>query len=89
MSGDDSWFEETDDELEEHEFPGDDDESAETIACPACGAEVYEDAIRCPACGTYITQTTKALAALPLWAVILGLLGILAVVLALIGYSVR
>jgi len=26
-----------------------------TAACPACGAEVYEDADRCPACGRYIT----------------------------------
>jgi len=34
------------------EFGGDE---TPTAACPACGAEVYEDADRCPACGQYIT----------------------------------
>lgn len=32
---------------------GDDDET-ETVACPHCGADVYEDADRCPHCGEWI-----------------------------------
>ncbi len=27
-----------------------------TIPCPACGAEVYEDAPQCPSCGEYIVD---------------------------------
>ena len=33
---------------------GDEDDSSETIPCPACGAEIYEDAEACPQCGEYI-----------------------------------
>ena len=32
---------------------GGEDES-ETIPCPACGEEIYEDAQRCPFCGQYV-----------------------------------
>ncbi len=31
------------------------DDESETVACPHCGADVYEDADRCPRCGEWIT----------------------------------
>lgn len=31
---------------------------SETITCPACGAEIYEQAQQCPFCGEYIVQST-------------------------------
>ncbi len=34
------------------------DDESHLASCPACGAEVYEDAIRCCSCGQYITPTT-------------------------------
>ncbi len=30
------------------------DDEAETVACPHCGTDVYEDADRCPHCGEWI-----------------------------------
>jgi len=88
MSGDDLWFDEPGDEWEddevsdEHDF---DDDFSETLPCPECGAEVYEDVEQCPVCGSYITRTTRVFSGRPGWWIVLGLLGILAAILALSG----
>jgi len=63
-----------------------DDDSTETVPCSECGAEVYEDAEQCPYCGFYIITETNAWAGRPGWWIALGLLGIAAVILALVGY---
>ena len=54
--------------------------------CPECGAEVYEDAERCPSCGSYIILSSSGSVwqGRPAWWIILGLLGIIAVILALV-----
>ena len=56
------------DEPDPDEYPGDfyDDEGLEsdTLSCPTCGREVYEDAEQCPACGTYMTHRSQLS---PLW----------------------
>ena len=69
-----------------------DDGTPETVPCPACGAEVYEDAERCPACGDWITHRRTGAAAFtgpsgvrPLWWVVLGVAGVLATVGALLA----
>lgn len=62
-----------------------DDAPAETISCPACGGEVYEDAPQCPACGEFIVHDTGALSGKPGWYVLLAVLGVLAVVAVLSG----
>lgn len=36
-----------------------DDDESETLACPECGEEVYEDTEQCPECGQYITPKVK------------------------------
>ncbi|HRX85908.1 MAG TPA: hypothetical protein P5572_12895 [Phycisphaerae bacterium] len=36
------------------EYDPEDDGVTETVPCPACGQEVYEDADQCPACGEWI-----------------------------------
>ncbi len=94
MSGDQRWFEEPGDELRDDEFPDPDlydqdpdlnDDFSETLPCPQCGNEVYEDAVRCPHCGTYITHDTNVWSGRPAWWIVLGLLGVLAVILTLAG----
>ena len=90
-------FDEPNGELRDEEYPEDeyldddyvDDESTDTVACPECGAEVYEDAVRCPVCGTYITTThqTSVFAGRPLWWIALAVLGILAVIVVLAGWG--
>ena len=84
MSHEDQWFEEADDEYDD-EFPEADfdDELTETVPCPNCGIDVYEDAVQCPACGTYVTHATDVLSGRPAWWILLGFLGVLATVLAL------
>jgi hypothetical protein len=62
--------------------PEDEDESS-TVACPECGAVVYEDSPRCPVCETYIAHATNAWLGKPFWWIVLGLAGILAVILML------
>ncbi len=71
------WDDDPDDEGED--WTSDDDE-AETFACPACGAEVYEESQRCPSCGEYVVHDTRAWTGKPLWWILLGLAGIGAVI---------
>jgi hypothetical protein len=81
-------FYESDDEMSDHELPEEDawdDDSSETVPCLLCGADIYEDAVRCPHCGEYVTEQTNVWSGRPTWWILLGLLGIMALVLALLG----
>ena len=75
-------WEETD--WEESEWEEDDDDEVELLPCPSCGAEIYEDAEYCSICGEYIVFSTNTLDSWPPWAVALGFLGIIAVILTLL-----
>ena len=63
------------------------DDDAEVLPCPACGAEVYEEAERCPECDEYIVPGSgrNVFLGRPLWWVILGLLGTIALIVFLMG----
>lgn len=76
--------------LEDYEYPdpdeedfGDDDDEELTSPCPSCGTEVYEDSPRCPACGEYVTASNSLWSGKSPWWIVLGMLGILAVVATL------
>ncbi len=43
------------------------DDESETIPCPACGTEVYEDSPQCPVCGEYIFGSTSSTHRWPWW----------------------
>jgi len=66
----------------DHGDHGDDSAGAELVACPACGAEIYEESEQCPKCGEYVTQSTRAWDGKPVWWLLLGLAGIIAVIWA-------
>ena len=93
MAEDDFLFDGPNDELGDDEFPDEDefddefdDDSSLTVACPECGAEIYEDAVQCPVCGTYVTHGAgRAWSGRPTWWIAVGLLGVLATILALAG----
>jgi predicted RNA-binding Zn-ribbon protein involved in translation (DUF1610 family) len=70
-------------DVEDAEEDLDDDGETAVLPCPACGAEVYEDAERCPRCGEYIVRRLRGWEGRPWWWVPLGLLGIGAVIWAL------
>jgi predicted amidophosphoribosyltransferase len=38
----------------------------DTVPCPYCRADVYEDAVRCPSCGQYLSEE-DAPSATPRW----------------------
>ena len=78
---DDDW----DDDLTDDEWSNDDDDVNEVVPCPNCGAEIYEDAEQCPACGEYVVHGTSVWSGKPVWWVVLGLVGILALILVLSG----
>jgi hypothetical protein len=85
-----SYFDSSEDELRDEEYPDeadadwDNDDDPETIACPVCGADVYEESERCPACGEYITPNTSPLAGRSAAFVILGIAGIVATIWAFV-----
>lgn len=60
------------------------DDESPTVTCSQCGREVYEDAAMCPGCGAYITRSTHPFAGRPQWFVIVGVLGIILTMLALV-----
>ena len=72
-----------DDEWDDEDWP-DDDDTVETIPCPNCRADVYEEAERCPACGEYIVRDTSVLSGKPAWYVVGAVLGIIAVIIVLL-----
>lgn len=72
------WDDETDD------WPDDSDDAAETIPCPSCGADIYEEAEQCPKCGDYVVHGTSPWNDKPVWWMLLGLAGAVAVILALL-----
>ncbi len=80
-------FDDPGDELRDDEYPDEpvDDDETDTIPCPHCGADVYEDAVQCPICGDYITGSEGPMAGRPLWWLVLGFVGVVAAALALAG----
>jgi hypothetical protein len=74
-----------DESWDEPDFDGPDDDS-DTVPCPYCGAEMYEDAPRCPQCGQYISAEDAPAGRKPAW-IIVGVLLCLAVALAWIVLS--
>ncbi len=78
-----------DNDPDEYDYETSDDDSdfddSDTVPCPSCGEAVYEDSERCPYCGDYITFSTSPLSGRPTWWIVLGLIGIVAVVVALSG----
>jgi endogenous inhibitor of DNA gyrase (YacG/DUF329 family) len=69
---DDNLKDEGPQEIDLAELGGEDE--SETVPCPACGAEIYEDAARCPSCGEYVTirQESPARSGRWKWLVALG-----------------
>jgi hypothetical protein len=52
-----------------------------------CGMDVYEDAEECPLCGEFFTrQTGEAWRGKPTWWIVLGLVGIIAVIMMLLPF---
>ncbi len=70
--------------LRDEEYPDEDtmDEHSFEQQCPECGQWIYDDVDVCPHCGMFIVADTRPLAGRPLWWLLLGLLGIVAVVIA-------
>lgn len=82
----DRW-DESSDSFDDREYPDEadlDDGSADTIVCPHCGADVYEDADQCPECGMFLLADTRVWSSRSLWWIVLGLLGVVAAILALV-----
>jgi endogenous inhibitor of DNA gyrase (YacG/DUF329 family) len=80
------WYDQPDDAWDDESYADEDSRHlTETVPCPHCGADIYEDAVRCPACGTYVTHTTSPWVGRPVWWIVLALLGVLATVCALAG----
>jgi predicted RNA-binding Zn-ribbon protein involved in translation (DUF1610 family) len=58
------------------DFDENDDDAADTLPCPNCGREIYDEAQRCPHCGQYIAAGERA-SAHPPWVVITAVLCVL------------
>jgi hypothetical protein len=80
----------SDDWAEEDEWSPDDDSPdadgipADTLPCPECGEEIYEESERCPYCGAYVVFDTSVWSGRSTAWVVLGLLGVVAVIAALV-----
>ncbi len=71
----------------EDDYPDEEDDSTATVECPACGAEVYEEAEQCPACGNYTLHADDYLwKDRPIWWIVLGAMGIAAVISMLVAF---
>jgi hypothetical protein len=43
------------------------DDGSDTLACPSCGREIYEDSDRCPYCGNWVVLCGSAECRRPWW----------------------
>ena len=83
---DNQWFDDPADSFDEREFPDEDDfddQPGETLPCPQCGGDVYEDSDRCPHCGSYVVFSTHPFAGRAWWWIALGVLGVVSLILTL------
>jgi hypothetical protein len=46
------------------------DDSVDTVPCPHCGREVYDEAERCPYCEQYISEEDTPPARKPWWLIL-------------------
>ena len=51
----------------------DDNDGPDTLPCPACGADIYDDSERCPVCGEYVVMRTGSGPRRTWWWIALGL----------------
>ncbi len=82
-----AYWDDAPDDLDDREYPDADpwdEDSVETVICPECGTDVYEEADRCPVCGRYMTTETRFWSGKPIWWIALGLLGVMALAAALV-----
>lgn len=63
-----------------------DDGEADVIPCPNCGTDVYEESDMCPVCGEFIIPNHSPWQGRSPLFVAIGMLGIAAVILALLGF---
>lgn len=76
-----------DDELDEREYPDEpeyDEDDLDTVRCDQCGADVWEEAQQCPHCGHYLVADTSPLRGRPWWWILVGLVGVIATIIALL-----
>lgn len=72
--------------MRREEFPDDEDFQAsidDTDPCPHCGAAIYVDGEWCPKCGKFLSKEEGA-ATIPTWAVAVGVVLLVAMVLAVV-----
>ena len=82
----------SDDDLEDREYPDQDDcdeddsdnSDLDTVACPECHRQVYEEVEQCPYCGHFITHDTRVWAGKPWWWIALALAGITGLIWVLV-----
>ncbi len=79
---DDAFYSDSDDLYSDGDAP--DDDFSDTWPCPSCGSDIYEDSVRCPVCGDFVTPGGSIWSGRPVWWIILGLLGTVAVILTLV-----
>lgn len=73
-------WDDSDEDLDDTEYPGDEDpDDDETVPCPHCGVDVYEDAERCPSCERYLSREETPWSR-PAW-IVVGVVICLAIVL--------
>ena len=64
------------------------DDGVDLRPCPHCGEDIYEESVACPECGELIDwrRSRSSLEGRPMWWVVLGVIGIIATCVALIGH---
>jgi hypothetical protein len=85
---DSDWLHDGLDQLDEREYPDEDEDYDEDdvawLPCPECGEEIDEELVQCPYCGEYITHGHSLWSGRSATWIVLGVLGIVAVVVALL-----
>lgn len=66
-------------------MPRRDADDDDTIPCPHCGADVYDDAEQCPRCGMYLSAEDRPAAPRPMFVTVMLVLALVAAVMWVFG----
>ena len=83
-----AWDGEEEEEASDRRWSGDGEASVDTVVCPSCKSDVYEEAEQCPRCGEYLTQE-RAVGRWPWWVMVGIVLAMLIAVIFVVSPPLR
>ncbi len=79
-------YQEDDDEDDDlYDDVPDDSDDEQTIPCPSCRRDIFEDSPRCPYCERYISEEDRTRSSYPIWVIATALVSLVSALWWMLG----